>query len=581
MAIGRLRIIAINFVFRDMIECDPMHNLNEGSEIPMADNSKTVVVVGSGSAGFAAAIAAKEAGLEPIIVESTDKLGGSSAMSGGGAWIPNNPLMLRAGTHDSYEEARMYMDRTIGEVGPASSPERRETFLREGPKMVEWLESLGFRFHYGKGYADYYPELPGGSVTGRLVEPEPFDLKKLGSWKNKINISLAILVYTLDGVQIALAFRSFKAFLNTANVIGIRTMGSLIIGKKLAGIGGSVIGQLTYLALQRNIPIWTNCPMVELIHEGGVVKGVIVEKEGQRTEIRSQTVILTAGGFAHNNEMRQKYHPHPITTDWSVATKADLGVAIQAGIDIGAATALMDDAWWGPCFIDQNGKSTFMIWERSFPYSMIVDTSGKRFMNESASYVDCGHWQYERNQQVPAIPAFLIIDSHHHKYYPLGVGLPGAEPKEYFESGMLTKADTLAELAQKMGIDPRGLEETVQQLNQYSVAGKDPDFHRGDSAYDRIYSDPGVKPNPNLAPLTKPPFYAVRVWPGDLGTKGGLLTNEFAQVLREDGSIIEGLYAAGNTSASVMGHTYPGPGSTIGPAMVFGMIAGRHAARIE
>ncbi len=545
------------------------------------NETKRIVVVGSGSAAFAAALAAKEAGLEPLIIESTGKLGGSSAMSGGGAWIPNSPVMKRAGVADSYEGARKYMDLTIGDVGPASSPERRETFLREGPKMVEWLESLGFRFHYGKGYADYYPELPGGSVTGRLVEPEPFDLKKLGAWKDKINISLPIPVYTLDGVQIALSFRTFSAFLHTANVIGVRTMGSMILGKKLAGIGGALIGQLTHLALQRSIPIWLNCPMVELIYENGVVTGVVVEKEGQREEIHAKAVILAAGGFSRNIAMRQKYQPHPITTDWTVATKGDLGVAIQAGIDIGAATALMDDAWWGPCFIDSKGESQFMIWERSFPYSIIVDSAGKRFMNESASYVDCSHWQYERNQEVPAIPAFLVFDSHHHKYYPLGVGLPGAESKEYFESGMLTKADTLAELAQKMGIDAAGLEETVKKFNQYALDGNDQDFHRGDSAYDRIYSDPKVKPNPNLGPLTKPPFFSVRVWPGDLGTKGGLLTNEHAQVLREDGSVIEGLYAAGNSSASVMGHTYPGPGSTIGPAMVFGMIAGRHAARVE
>ncbi len=544
----------------------------------MENQSKTVVIVGSGSAGFTAAIAAKEAGLEPLIVESTDKLGGSSAMSGGGAWIPNNPLMLRAGVHDSYEDARKYMDLTIGDAGPASSPERRETFLREGPKMVAWLESLGLRFHYGRGYADYYPELPGGSPTGRLVEPEPFDLKKLGSWKDKINITLPIPIYTLDGVQIALAFRSFSAFLNTANVIGIRTMGSMIIGKKLAGIGAALIGQLAYLALQRSIPIWTSCPMVGLVYEDGIVKGVIVEKEGKRTEIRARAVILTAGGFARNNDMRQKYHPHPISTDWTVATKGDFGDAIRAGIEIGAATALMDDAWWGPCFIDSKGVSQFMIWERSFPYSIIVDSSGKRFMNESASYVDCGHWQYERNQKVPAIPAFLITDAHHRRYYPLGVGLPGVTPKEYFESGMLVKADSLSDLAQKWGIDPKGLEETVQRFNQFAIHGKDEDFHRGDSAYDRIYSDPRVKPNPNLAPLTQPPFYAVKVWPGDLGTKGGLLTDECARVLDQKGTPIPGLYAAGNTSASVMGHTYPGPGSTIGPAMVFGMIAGRHTA---
>jgi 3-oxosteroid 1-dehydrogenase len=546
------------------------------------DKNKKVVVVGSGAAGFLAAIAAKEAGLDPLIVESGAKLGGSTAMSGGGAWIPNNPLMLRAGTPDSYDNARKYMDRTIGEVGPASSPKRRETYLREGPKMVEWLEGLGMRLHYGKGYADYYPELPGGTPIGRLVEPEPFDLNKLPKeWRDKINMTLPIPVYTLDGVQIALSFRNFKAFLNTVNVIGIRTMGSMIIGKKLAGIGGALIAQLLDVALKMEIPIWLNSPMVELMQQNGAVTGVIVKHDGKRVEVPAKAVVLAAGGFAHNNEMRQKYHPHPITTDWTVAHSGDLGDAIRAGMAAGGDTALMDDAWWGPCLTDSKGVSQFMIWERSFPFSMIVDKSGKRFMNESASYVDCGHWQYERNGKVPAIPAYLIFDQHHHKFYPLGVGLPGAEPKEYFESGLLTKGDTLAELAQKIGVDAKGLEETVARFNGFAAAGNDLDFHRGDSAYDRVYSDPRVKPNPNLAPLTKPPFYAVRVWPGDLGTKGGLLTDEHARVLDKKGKVIKGLYAAGNSSASVMGHTYPGPGSTIGPAMVFGMLAGRDAATLE
>lgn len=547
----------------------------------MEDSSKRVIIVGSGSAAFTAALAAKEAGMEPLILESTGKLGGSSAMSGGGAWIPNHPLMRQAGVPDSYEDARKYMDLTIGEVGPASSPERREAFLREGPRMIDWLTSLGMRFYYAPGYADYYPELPGGSPQGRCIEPDCFDLKKVGEWKDKINIAMPVPMHTLDAVKLALSFRSFSAFLHTANVIGIRTMGSMIIGKKLAGMGGSLIGQMLQLALQRNIPIWVNSPMVDLIYENGAVTGVVVEKDGKRVDVRGKAVILAAGGFARNNAMRQQYHPHPISTDWTVATDGDLGVPIQAGIAIGAATALMDDAWWGPCFTDSQGKSNFMIWERSFPFGIIVDSSGKRFMNESASYVDCGHWQYERHQQVPAIPAFLIADARHRKYYPFGTMLPGNTPKSAYESGFIVKADTLPDLARAMGIDAGNLVETVQRFNQFAAAGKDLDFQRGDSAYDRVYSDPKVRPNPNLGPIEQPPFFSVRVWPGDLGTKGGLLTNECAQVLREDGSPISGLYAAGNSSASVMGRTYPGPGSTIGPAMVFGMIAGRHTARLK
>jgi succinate dehydrogenase/fumarate reductase flavoprotein subunit len=545
-----------------------------------SDPSKTVVVVGSGAAGMTAALAAKEAGLEPIVVESMDTIGGSSGMSGGGMWIPNNPLMLKAGVPDSYEQARLYMDTVIGDVGPASSPQRRETYLREGPRMVEWLSRLGFRFSYTPGYADYYPEQPGGSVKGRCIEPDFFDLNKLGAYKNKINGALPLALHTLDASKISLSFRLFSAFLHTTYVIGVRSLGSRLIGKSLTGLGGALIGQLLYLALQRGIPIWINSPMVELIYESGKVKGVVVEKEGKRTAIYAKAVILAAGGFAHNNEMRQKYHPHPITTNWTVASPGDLGVAIQAGMAIGAATALMDEAWWGPVFIDHKGKAQFMLWERSAPFGFIVDSSGQRFMNESASYVDCGHWQYERHKQVPAIPAFLIMDSRHRKYYPFGMMLPGITPKEWFESGMMIKANSLPELARVCGIDADNLVKTAERFNHFAKTGRDLDFHRGDSAYDRVYSDPTVKPNPNLGPVERPPFYAVRVWPGDLGTKGGLLTDECARVLREDGQPIEGLYAAGNTTASVMGRTYPGPGSTLGPAMVFGMIAGRHAATL-
>ncbi|MCE1253224.1 MAG: FAD-binding protein [Anaerolineae bacterium] len=547
----------------------------------MEDTSKRVVVVGSGSAALTAALAAKEAGMEPVVLESTHLVGGSSAMSGGGLWIPNNPLMLKAGVPDSMDTARLYMDTVIGEVGPASSPERRSAFLEQGPRMIDWLTGLGYRFSYTPGYADYYPEAPGGSPKGRSVEPDFFDLKKLGSWQDKLNIVMPIPFHTLDASQISLSFRTLSAFLHTAYVIGIRTIGSSLIGKKLSGLGGALIGQLLYLALQRSIPVWLNCPMRELLVENGAVVGVVAEKEGKRIEIRAKAVILAAGGFARNNDMRQKYHPHPITTDWTVATAGDLGGPLQAGIDAGAATALMEDAWWGPVFIDNKGVSQFMLWERSAPFGFIVDSSGKRFMNESASYVDCGHWQYERNRQVPAIPAYMIADARHRQYYPFGTLLPGMTPKEVYESGMMVKADSIRELAEKCGIHADNLEETVKRFNQFAASGKDADFQRGDSAYDRVYSDPRVKPNPNLGPVERAPFFAVRVWPGDLGTKGGLLTDQFARVLHTDGQVVPGLYAAGNTSASVMGHTYPGPGSTIGPAMVFGMIAGRHAATLK
>ncbi|MCL2757484.1 MAG: FAD-binding protein, partial [Coriobacteriia bacterium] len=270
--------------------------------------------------------------------------------------------------------------------------------------------------------------------------------------------------------------------------------------------------------------------------------------------------------------------PKPISTEWTSANPGDLGDGIIAGMDVGAATALMDDAWWGPTLINPNGSAQFMIWERSNPFSIIVDMAGSRFMNESASYVDCGHWMYEHNEKVPCIPAYMIIDSNHRKRYMLGMMMPKSNSKAAFSSGFLTQANTLEELAEKVHIDAAALKSTVERFNGFCVTGIDEDFGRGDNAYDRFYSDAAdAKPNPNLGPIAVPPFYALKVWPGDLSTKGGLLTDEFARVLDLSGAVIEGLYATGNNSAAVMGRTYPGAGSTIGQAMTFGYVAAKHA----
>lgn len=543
------------------------------------DHETDVVVVGSGSAALTAALAAVDAGLDVLVLESTDLVGGSSGMSGGGAWIPNNPLMRAAGVPDSIETARKYLDLVVGDVGPASSPERRDAFLTQGPAMVDWLTDLGFAWRYGRGYSDYYPELPGGSVQGRAVEGETFDIKQLGPWAGRVRTLSPLPLHTNEAWKFAVSFRTWTGFSTAAKVIAGRTVGNMLIGRKPVAGGASVIAQLLHLLLRREVQVWTESPMLELITDAGDVTGVVVAHEEGTVRIGARRgVMLAAGGFSRNDAMRQEHHPHPIGTDWTVAAPGDNGDAIRAGAAAGAQTALMDDAWWGPSFVDHTGAAGFMLWERSLPFGFIVDSTGRRFMNESASYVDCGHAQYERNAEVPAIPAYLIIDSRHRRYYPFGMMLPGITPKAALESGFVTKADSLAELAAACGIDPDGLRETTRRFAGFAREGVDEDFGRGNSVYDRLYSDPRVTPNPNLGAVARPPFYAVRVYPGDLGTKGGLLTDEHARVLRPDGSVIGGLYAAGNSSASVMGRTYPGPGSTIGPAMVFGMLGGRHMA---
>jgi 3-oxosteroid 1-dehydrogenase len=249
------------------------------------------------------------------------------------------------------------------------------------------------------------------------------------------------------------------------------------------------------------------------------------------------------------------------------------------GMAIGAAVDLMDDAWWGPTCLEPGNPPFFLLVERSCPGSIMVSSAGRRFVNEASSYIDVVHSMYANNGRGGVtIPAHLVMDQRFRSNYFLGPLAPVFTPRKLIQNGYIKKAATLRDLAVEAGIDADGLLGTVEQFNEFARTGRDLIFNRGDSAYDRSYADPSVKPNPCLAPIERPPFYSVKVYPGDLGTKGGLMTNELAQVLRDDGSIIDGLYAAGNTSASVMGNTYPGGGSTLGPAMTFGYIAALHAA---
>ena len=543
------------------------------------EHTTDVVVVGSGAGGLTAAVASRDAGCEVLVLESTDNVGGSTAKSGGGFWIPNNHLMKACGVDDSYEAALTYMNEIIPEKGPASSKELRETYLKSGPEMLKWLEGLGFKAVYARGYPDYYPERPGGCAQGRCVESDLFAPRLLGrQWKDKVQ-AIPVPMRAAEARNLPLFLRTWSGFSTMMNIILIRTILWRLVGRQRVSMGGALIGRLLKIALDRSVSVWVNTPLVSLIMEGDVVVGVTARRDDSDMRIRARRgVILAAGGFEHNDAMRQRYQQHPISTGWTVGAPGNVGRGIQAGIEVGAAVDLMDEAWWMPTLLLNSGPWT-LLFERSMPYSMIVDSSGQRFMNESQSYVDCGHEQYRRHKVVPAIPAYLILDSRHRKNYMIGKDMmPRITPKSAYRNGTITRADSLPELARKMGIDEAGLVATARRFSQFARNGRDEDFHRGDSAYDRYYSDPRIKPSPNLGPIEKPPFYALRVWPGDLGTMGGLLIDEHARVLRQDGSVIRGLYAAGNNTASVMGRTYPGPGSTIGPAMVFGMIAGRHAA---
>jgi 3-oxosteroid 1-dehydrogenase len=542
------------------------------------------LIIGSGVAALSTALVVRERGLKPLVVESTAMLGGNSAVSAGALWIPNNHVMKRAGQTDSYEEARAYLDACVGDVGPASSPARRAAYLTRGPEMAQWLESLGFRWVFAKGYSDYYPERSGGKPMGRAIEGRKYDVKRLGSWADKLRFTLrAIPVYSTELSKITVSFRTLKGFFTAARVVGIEATFPRLVGKHLVGLGNSLMGQLLELVLAREVELWLESPMTDLLVESGRVAGAVVKREGKEVRVGAKHgVMLASGGFERNAAMRKRYQAEPVNGDWTSGTEGNQGHPIEAARRAGAALALMDDAWWGPTVMNPETKAPhFMVPERSLPYCFIVAKDGKRFMNESEPYVDAVHHQYARHQLVEAIPAWQIMDSRHRDYYPFGFAMPGRSgTRKLLSQGMLVEGKTLEALAQKIGIDAKGLEETATRFAGFARTGKDLDFHRGDSAYDRVYSDPRVKPNPNLGAVERPPFYAVKVFPGDLGTKGGILTDEHARALREDGSVIDRLYAAGNCSASVMGRTYPGPGATLGPAATFGFIGGNHMADV-
>ncbi len=535
------------------------------------------VVVGSGAGGLAGAIAAKLSGLNPLIIEKAPVWGGTSALSGGGVWIPNNPLMKRDGVADSDEEALAYLEATVGDVGPASSIERKLAYISAGPRMVAALAGQGFEWTRAPRYPDYYQKAPGAKV-GRTLEATNFDAHRLGPWLDTMRRSgMRPLAMNTDAApQIPTSFRSLKSLMSTLRIFG-RTLVFRLKGQVPLSMGETLVAQLMAVVQKLDIPVRLDTPLRSLVQDAsGRVTGVRVGKEGAEEEIPApRGVLMAAGGFAKDAAYRQPLQG--VTGEWSPASPDDTGDGHKIGAAAGAELTLMDAATWYPVSITPAGDINVGIWERTLPGSIIVDGTGQRYTNEAASYVDAGRAMLERDKTAPAVPSWLVFDTRYRNRYFFGQ-IPPRVVKPMVESGFFLRGDTLEELAGKCGIDPAGLANTVARVNAMAKTGVDEDFDRGDNVYDHYYGDPTHKPNPSFGAIDKPPYYAVRYWPGDLSTKGGLMADKHARVLRQDGSVIEGLYVAGNNAAPVMGRTYPGAGATIGPSMVFAWIAGQHAA---
>lgn len=556
------------------------------------DHVVDVLVIGSGGGGMTAALAADARGLNTLVVEKASHFGGSTALSGGGIWVPGAPSQRREGYSPDPDDVLTYLRAiTDGLVSDA----RLRQYVEAAPKMMEFLEqtSSWFEFVWKPGYADYYPELPGGSELGSTINVPAIDLRKLGDEEQNLLAPLALAPkgIWLGPKDLRLFYQVRQSWRGKAVLFKLlwRMFRARVFGDRMAAIGQSLAARLRLAMVDRDIPLWLDTPMTELItDESGAVTGALVQRDGRAQRIIARRgVILASGGFDHDLAWRKQHQP-VLEHDWSFGNPVATGDGIRAGERIGAATDLLDEAWWFPALCWPDGRLQFMLNERMMPSQFIVNGAGERFINEAAPYMDFAHAMIAGQRDgVTHIPCWLVTDQRSfHRYVVAGhlpiPKIPGAPvptgrriPQAWLDSGVVKAAGSFEELATEIGVPPQRLRATAERFNELARAGHDDDFNRGDSVYDNYYGDPTL-PNPNLYPLGKGPYYAFRIILGDLGTSGGLRTDEHARVLRTDDSVIDGLYAVGNTAAPVMGRSYAGAGATIGPAMTFGYVAAQH-----
>lgn len=542
-----------------------------------------ILVVGSGAGGLTAAITAHDKGGNVLVVEKSDQYGGTSATSGGGIWIPCNHLMAEHGQTDTPEAAVEYMKACIGDD---VSEDRIKTYVAKAPEMLTYMEQKSAVRYISTPYADYFPDRPGGKEGWRTLDPVPMNAAKLGD--EFLNLREphpqtqfgGFTITIPEAVKIISKARGWQWIIAKQAIaykLDFPMRRKTKRHRRLTG-GNALVGMCLKTILDRKIPVWRNSPLKSLVTRDGTVTGAIVSRDGKDMLVNTKRgVIMAAGGFESNPEMRAKHLPSPTHVDWSAAAGTNTGDAHKAAEEVGANLTLMDAAWWGPSVrLPGADRSQVLFAERALPGIYIVNEKGERFLNEGASYDEVGR----QLQEYPET-SWVVFDARARQKYAIGPLYPASVfPDSKWHDGIkavVLKADTLDALAKDMGVDPAGLANTADRVSRFAKTGVDEDFAKGGNAYDRHYGDMTVSPNPCLGPLNKAPFYAFPVKPGDIGTKGGIDVDVNAQALDAKGKPIPGLYATGNCASSVMGHTYPGAGSTLGPAMTFGYIAAGHA----
>jgi 3-oxosteroid 1-dehydrogenase len=548
------------------------------------DETFDFVVVGSGAGSMAAALVMRSVGKSVLVLEKTDLLGGTTARSGGVMWIPNNRFMKQAGDPDSYEQALTYLDALAeGEANvPGATRERRLAFLQEGPKMLEFLESQGVKLRRLPSYPDYY-DAPGHCETSRTVVAELFDQNQLGELKAKLRPNFVPLPAAIDEAMQLPWMKKSKAAKKVVGRVMFRALSSRLMGKKLVTGGAALQGWTTQAALKAGAQIRLNAPVKQLLAEGGRVAGVVAEIDGREWRIAARSgVLLAAGGFSRNQAMRDRYIPGT-KVEWTNTAEGDTGDLIDQAIGLGAAVGQMRELVGQPVALPPGRPAAIAHGEVTKPHSILVDQSGVRFMSEAQSYVELARGILDHYPQSPGAPAWLIVDSQFMRDYMfLGTMAGAGKPQAWLDQGFLKRGDTIEGLAEACGLDPARLRATVDRFNGFVRQGRDEDYRRGERVYDRWLGDPfrsGVEQS--LGAIEEGPFFAVQIYPGDVSTFGGLVTDAQARVLRADGSPIPGLYATGTTTASVAGRRSPGAGASLGPGFTFAYIAAKHAANAD
>ena len=556
------------------------------------DETFDFISVGSGGGSMVSALVMRAMDKSVVVLEKMPRIGGTTSRSGGVMWIPNNHFMKQDGVEDSYEKSMLYMEATAGQSqdAPGTTRERRSAYVTEGPRMVEFLVKNGIKLQRVASWPDYYDDRPGGSVPGRTIIADLFDTNELGEWRDKLEPNFMVIpAYHSEGFKIGLMKSSFQGRLAMMKV-GWRIVMAKLTGKRWTTAGGALQGRMLQASLKAGVDLRVNSGVTSFIQdEHGAVKGVVTQKDGKPWRIGARLgVLVNAGGFSHNQAMREKYQPGT-SVKWTATPPGNTGEMILEMEKLGAQLAQMEEMVGNQMSIPPgsenqgNGVNLSAVGGQmniTKPHSIIVDQSGVRYMNESGSYMEFCQNMLARNKTVPAIPSWWIVDEKYmQKYMYTGTMAGQKKPQEWYDSGFLKRADSIEALASQIGVDLAVLGATVERFNADARTGKDTLFGRGNRAYDNWLGDFFREDGSHtLGPIEQGPFYAAPMVPGDVGTYGGVVTDVNARVLRADGTVIEGLYATGISTASVMGRIYPGAGSSVGPSFVFGYVAAKHAS---